>query len=253
MKKILLFLFFINCVVSCSKTDTSLNNSNSVQEISKQSDAAKAVNFSPTPAKKTPAKTKLPVPPVSDFSIQSFFRHSEQKNEKMNMLPPYQYGEISFFIGSTKVKAGDFATAVPLQIDGENLSLKIAKVEKAKFLDCDTEKMGSSVEFEKIADERLLKMTPISERPEEQPFDFFVIYPAAKNARKLKQTELTKKMLPENVKVEQVVAAIDLNDDGTPDLLVVNYCCFDSSQCDCTDNYRKINGEWKNLGGSEPC
>ncbi len=253
MKKILLFLFFINCFVSCSKTDVSLNISNNTQDISNQLISANAMNFTPTPANKTTSKTKIPAPKVSDFAVETFFRHSEQKDEKMNMLPPFQYGEISFFVASNKIKSGDSATAVSLQIDYQNITLKVKKIEGVPFLDCDVEKTGSNVEFEKITDRRLLEIKPISGRAEEQPFDFLVIYPAVKNAKKLIQTELTKEMLPEKVGVEQVVAAIDLNDDGNPDLLVSNYCCYDSSQCDCTESYQKINSKWKYLGASEPC
>jgi len=253
MKKLLLFLFFINCFVSCSKTDVSLNLSNNTQEISNQSGSSNAVNFTPTPAKKTTPKTKISTPKVSDFAVETFFRHSKKKDEKMNMLPPFQYGEISFFVASNKIKSGDSVTAISLQIDYENITLKVKKIERVPFLDCDVEKTGSDVEFEKVADRRLLEIKPISGRAEEQPFDFLVIYPTVENAKKLKQTELIKEMLPEKVGVEQVVAAIDLNDDGNPDLLVSNYCCYDSSQCDCTERYQKTNAEWKYLGGSEPC
>lgn len=252
MKTILLFLFFVGCLISCSKFDAPLNTANNAQNNSNQYNPSQpTVNPTTNP---TP-KVKTPVPKVSDFSIETFFRHSEQKDEKNNMLPPFQYGEVSFFITSTKVKAGEFATAIPLQIDGENLALKIKKVERMNFLDCDVEKKGSDIEFEKITDKNLLETKAVAERAggEEQPFDFLVVYPAVKNAKKLKKAELTKEMLPEMVEVEQVVAAIDLNEDGTPDLLIANYCCYDSSQCDCTNKYQKIASEWKYLGGSEPC
>ena len=253
MERFFLCLFFINCLISCSKSNASLNVGNDTRETSKQSDLSRAVT-NPTPIAATP-KTKIPVPKVTDFSIQTFFRQSEKKDEKMNMLPPYQFGEVSFFIASTKVKAGDLATAIPLQIDYKNLVLKISKVARMPFLDCDAEKQGSDIEFEKITDQHLLEIKAVEKRAggEEQPFDFLVIYPAVEKAKKLKKEELTKQMLPEKVEIEQIVAAIDLNEDGTPDLLISNYCCYDSSQCDCTEKYQKINSEWKYLGGSEPC
>jgi len=253
MKKALLFLFFINCLSACSHTDTSLSVADNVQKNSNQSDLS-GTNINPTPTAAL-RKTKMPVPRVSDFSIETFFRHSERKDEKKNMLPPYQYGEISFFVASRKVKFGDFATAVPLEIDYRNLALKIKKIERIRFLNCDVEKTGSDIEFGKITDKDLLEAKAVSGRAagEEQPFDFLVIYPAVWKAEKLKKTDLTKAMLPEKVEVEQVVAAIDLNDDGNPDLLINNYCCYDSSQCDCTEKFQKIASEWKYLGGSEPC
>jgi len=253
MRKALLLLFFIYCLTGCSNTDASLNIVDNTRKNSNQSDLS-ATNINPAPTA-APLKTKMPVPKVSDFSIETFFRHSELKDEKKNMLPPYQYGEISFFVASRKVKAGDFATAVPLEIEYKNLALKIKKVERIPFLHCDVEKIGSDIEFERITDKDLLEAKAISGRAagEEQPFDFLVIYPAVEKAVKLKKTNLTKAMLPEAVEVEQVVEAIDLNDDGNPDLLINNYCCYDSSQCDCTQKFQKIASEWKYLGGSEPC
>lgn len=253
MKKIFIYLTIAVFLAACSTVDAPPDISENAREIATPPDAVNAVSFAPMPAKKTTPKTKTPVPTVSDFAVETFFRHSEKKDEKMNMLPPFQYGEVSFFVQSAKIKPGDAATAVPVQIEGENITLKVKKIERVPFLNCDTEKTGSEVEFEKIIDRRLLEIKPISERSEEQPFDFLVIYPAVKNAKKLKQTELTKRMLPESVEVEQVAVAIDLNDDGDPDLLISNYCCYDSSQCDCTNRYQKINSKWKYLGGSEPC
>ncbi len=252
MKTIFILLLTISCSLSCSKTDAPLNATAGKAEIPNQSNSTNAAELIPTPTNTTP-KVKLPVPKISDFSIETFFRHSTQKDEKMNMLPPFQYGELSFFIGSKKVKTGDFVTAIPLQIDDKNLWLKIKKIKTVPFLDCDREKIGTEVEFEKITDRRLLEMDAAAERSEEQPFEFFVFYPGVKNAKKLKQADLTKKMLPENVNIQQVVAAIDLNDDGNPDLLVSSYCCYDSSQCDCTVKHQNINSKWKYLGGSEPC
>lgn len=253
MRKILLFLFFINCLTACSNSDASLNIPENVQKNSNQS-VSPAANIPPTPIA-APLKPKLPVPKVSDFSIQTLFRHSERKDEKKNMLPPYRYGEISFFVESKNVKAGDYATGVPLEVEYKNRALKIKKVERMPFLSCDVEKIGSDIEFEKITDQDLLEAEAVSESAsgEEQPFDFLVIYPAVERAKKLKKADLTKAMLPETVEVEQVVAAIDLNDDGEPDLLVSNYCCYDSSQCDCTQKFQKIAADWKYLGGSEPC
>lgn len=251
MKTQLIFLLLTICLISCSKNAENLNSKEIVWENVNQSNAANTVDSTPN-TEKTNSKTENPVPKIVNFEVRTFFRHSE-KDEIRETPPPYSFGEISFFSQTTKIKIGDSITAIPLQIDRENLTLKVKSLEKMKFLDCDAEKMGSEVEFAPITDKNLLEIKAVDGRGESQPFDMFLIYPAVEAARKMKQTELTQKMLPQSVKVNQVVIAIDLNGDNTPDLLVSSYCCYDSSQCDCTQNFKKVNSEWKYLGGSEPC
>lgn len=251
MRKNFTLLLAVVCLLACSKTRLSSNAANENQAVSNQTTTADTVISSPPPKAVSPNLS--PVPKVSDFSIQTFFRHSDKKDFRADRLPPFVYGEINFFVESANIKAEDSITAIWLETDEENLTLKAKTIKRVPFLKCDAEMTGSEVEFGKITERQLLEMKAAANRSDDQPFDFFLIYPAVKNARKLKKAELTKAMLPESVEVEQVVLAVDLNDDGDPDLLIGNYCCYDSSQCDCTNKYQKINAEWKYLGGSEPC
>ncbi len=252
MKSCLVFLYVALYLGFCPSEKNQADNSAPAQSISNISTVEKKADPEPQPTKMISPKN-LPVPKVITFSMQTFFRHSPTQNPLRQMTPPFAYGEITFFVESTKVKKGDSATAIWLSNDEENLSLKIRSATKIPYLNCTRKETGSDVEFDKITDRKLLEMKAVEGRSEDQPFEFFVIYPAVKKARRLNKTELTKEMLPESVAVTDVFAAVDLNEDGTPDLLISNYCCYDSSQCDCTSNYQKINSKWKYLGGSEPC
>ncbi len=175
-------------------------------------------------------------------------------------LPPYENAEVSSLVSKNKIQAGEKATVIPLQIDREPFDLKIASVGKTRMLDCDVERDALEGEFETVNDKELLEIKPTAGRSEESPFDVLVIYPAAASAKKLNPNELTKKMLPKNVAAKEVFAAIDLNGDAQPDLLITKYCCDSSAELgdencgnDCGAAYKKVNSVWKFMYSLEGC
>jgi hypothetical protein len=75
-----------------------------------------------------------------------------------------------------------------------------------------------------------------------------LIYPAVTFARLLSPEPLKNESLPKDVSVPQIKAAIDLDRDGQPDLLVVEHYCVASANgqgaLPCYDYYQKVDGAW---------
>lgn len=66
-------------------------------------------------------------------------------------------------------------------------------------------------------------------------------------------------MLPRGVAIKTVKAAVDLTNDGNPDVLVVEYCCGNpkktAKDCDytCGKTFKKTRNVWKLIDSSTPC
>ncbi len=92
------------------------------------------------------------------------------------------------------------------------------------------------------------------------PFDVCVIYPAIASARSLKLNALQAARLPSKVALANITAALDINNDQQPDVLLVEYCCdkpeLDRKACDltCSAVYvRAANGQWRIAETQTPC
>jgi hypothetical protein len=62
--------------------------------------------------------------------------------------------------------------------------------------------------------------------PNDVDLDVVIIYPSVPVARLVPKHNLTQSLLPKTVLLKNVFAAVDLSGSGTPDLLVVRYCCL---------------------------
>ena len=188
------------------------------------------------------------------------WRRSDNKDEDGNFLPPWKEVEITNVYGfNKKPVVGENVTVIPLDVDINPLELRIVKAEK-KENPCDEQLPALwEVELEHINQKVFFNIPPRPKRAEQYPFDVIVIYPAIRFANQLRRASLSKNMLPNGVAINTVKAAIDLTDDGKPDVLVVDYCCGNprksAENCDytCGKTFKKIGNTWKVIDTSAPC
>lgn len=209
-----------------------------------------------------PTTGKIVLPMVSDFGIFDVIRKSEIKDGDGRVTPPFSEATIN--IGLDKEpKAGEKATFIPLGVDIEPFQLAILKSEKKNFSCSDDSKTEYywDVEMEKITASSVLSIAPLKDRHEEYPFDVVGIYPAVKFAKRIEAADLRPEMLPKGVTAGIVEAAIDLDNDKSPDLILTSFCCSkpdqlpgDENDCYvCTKSYRKLSGRWTLADSAEPC
>lgn len=91
------------------------------------------------------------------------------------------------------------------------------------------------------------------------PFLVAVLYPANPRARALNRGLLDAADLPAGTLLQNVIMALDLNGDQTPDLIATEYCCdrpkSARAHCDltCGKTYLRTAGQWKQIDASTPC
>ncbi|MCA1622824.1 MAG: hypothetical protein LC778_03335 [Acidobacteria bacterium] len=256
----LIYLFFVVLTaVSCSQNNSStteLQNQNKTKAVKISQKQTEQISPKGTPA----PRGQIPMPDVKDFAIVDFVRSSDTKDASGIYQPPYRSAEISLSLEHL-AKVGEKISVIPLQVDFEPFEMEIKKVEEITETGCDEEKPKRfwNVEFEKITRQDFLAVEPIKNRSGEFPFDIFVIYPAVKFARKLELHELKKEVLPKNVFLNMITAAIDLTNDGKPDLLEASFCCSKANKtpedCDytCGRTFKKTKGVWKQIKYLQPC
>ncbi|MBA2501728.1 MAG: hypothetical protein H0V27_02495 [Pyrinomonadaceae bacterium] len=205
-------------------------------------------------------RTVLP-PEVRAFSPGDVMRSSGRQDVSGIAQPPWT--EVVINVGSFNIQPrnGASVTIVPLEVDVAPLQLKIVKVTRQRD-ECTGEgKISWGVELEKIRERSFWEQRAVTGRREDVPFGVLVIYPAVANARAIKRNELKTTMLPRGVKPATVNAAVDVNNDGKPDLLWVSYCCDaptragNDSNCDltCGRTYKRGSNGWKLVKTFEPC
>ena len=155
---------------------------------------------------------------------------------------------------------GDAVSVVTLDSDIPTLSVRILRAKKQTEDPC-TERPVNwwEIELEPLKERNFFEVTAPAERSAEYPFDVVIIYPAVKFARQVGKDQLKLGMLPKGVFVDTVKAAIDLNDDGAPDLVVLEYCCSDRKKppeaCEytCGKTFKKVRNTWKLIDTFAPC
>jgi hypothetical protein len=114
-------------------------------------------------------------------------------------------------------------------------------------------------ELEPVRAPELFRIEPRAGRAGEFPFDVCVIYPASRAARSLPVRQLRPSTLPRGFVPEVVAAAVDLNGDGRPEVVITKFCCGDerrpSATCDltCSKTFRRARGVWRLIDKSNPC
>jgi hypothetical protein len=189
---------------------------------------------------------------IGEFAL---LRNSDTRDENGWTLPPYKNAEIKmgFYF---EPRIGEEITIVPLKISIEPFRIKIVNATKTKNSGCiksETEQYFWAIETEKITKPEILEIKTVDKNYKNQmPISVFAIYPAVKFAKSLNKLSLSKNSLPRNVLFENVESAIDLNNDETPDLLSVNFCCGEPEKVKvekcpyiCKKYYKKNNKVWE--------
>ncbi|HXG84196.1 MAG TPA: hypothetical protein VNI84_09225 [Pyrinomonadaceae bacterium] len=164
-----------------------------------------------------------------------------------------------------EANAGEKVTVIPLGVKIEPFQLPISKVTKQKETGCDEPKKDFyfDIELEKITDKTILETEPVDKEVIGRAFGDFGIYPSVDFARNISPPELKQEMIPKGIAIETVEGAVDLDNDGKPDLLALSFCCADenepvnslSDNCfySCEKYFKKINGVWKLVRAENPC
>lgn len=255
-----IFALSIGWLTSCSTKQTALSQPQSSIQNNSTNQNKKASEEKPLEKLATSThKTKLPT--VKDFGVTHLRRISNNKDEGGLLLPPFGHAEIdtAHFV---EVEAGEKYTIVPLNVNIKPFQLPIIKATKTTNGGCDEKEPDFLwvVEFERITNKEILEIAGVGHSTPEYPFDVFLIYPAVKFAKNILQSELEAGMLPKDISVNTVEAAIDLDNDKKPDLIEVRYCCSDKfispkeNDCyTCLKLFKKVKGIWKLVDEAMPC
>lgn len=255
------FVLFVCLVISCSQKSIETNLSqtntqiNSTNQIEKSEEKTLEKLSSPT------GKRKLPV--VKDFGVFYVYRDSDNTNVGGSPIAPFKSAEIEMVVDN-EAKVGEKITMIPLQVEIEPFQIAISKVTKKRYNGCDEPRKDFhfDIEFEEITDKIVLEAELVDNQGMER-FGVFTIYPAVDFAKNILPPALKQEMLPKGVAIQIIEAAIDLDNDGKPDLLALSFCCADETKAvDSTDNdcnyscekyFRKINQSWKLIRSENPC
>ncbi len=255
---IILFVCLIN---SCSQKsiETNLPQTNTQINSTNQSERTEGKNLEKLSSPK--GKRKLPV--VKDFGVFYVYRESDNKDVGGSPIAPFKSAEIKM-VTDSEARAGEKITMIPLQVEVEPFQIAISKVTKKRYNGCDEPKKDFhfEIEFEEITDKIVLEAELVDNQGMER-FGVFTIYPAVDFAKNILPPTLKQEMLPKEVAIQTIEAAIDLDNDGKPDLLALSFCCADETKAvDSTDNdcnyscekiFRKIKQSWKLIRSENPC
>jgi hypothetical protein len=198
---------------------------------------------------------KILLPEIKSVYESALIRHSEIKDDKGWMSPPYKSANIvSFF--NVEPKVGEKVTVIPLNVEIEPFQLEISEVFKTPSSNCPDENNDEFIwktELDIITDKEILEFTPPQEGYNKQmPFGAFVIYPSVEFAQSLPIPFISSKNLPKNIARNRIQSAIDIDNDNAPDLLTVLFCCGEpekesAENCPyaCSKYYKKIGETWK--------
>ncbi len=256
------FVLFVCLVFFCSQKsiETNLTQENSQIVSTNQIERKEEKTLEKLSSPK--GKRKLPV--VKDFGVFYLYRESDNNDVGGSPIAPFKSAKIEMVIDS-EAKAGEKITMIPLQVEVEPFQLPISKVTKKRYNGCDEPKkdFNFDIEFEEITDKIVLEVEAVDKLFTSRAFGVFGIYPAVDFAKNILPPALKQEMLPKEVAIQTVEAAIDLDNDGKPDLLSLSFCCADEnkpvnstdSDCyySCEKIFRKINQNWKLIRSESPC
>jgi hypothetical protein len=206
------------------------------------------------------ARKPIRMPQVQTIGEGVVWRISDNKDAKGSFLPPWKEIKITnVFAFKKKPVVGEKVTVIPLDVDIAPLELRIVKAEKKENACNERLPAWWEIELEPIKQREFFEIAARPNRRQDYPFDVCLIYPAVKFAHQVRRDRLTKSMLPRGVSVNTVEGAIDLTNDGIPDVLMVKNCCDDPKkavdECDyaCGKTFKKIRNAWKLIDTSRPC
>lgn len=213
---------------------------------------------SPKPTEIQQTSKIFSLPKVQSFTQTDVWRESTVKDKHGFDLPPYTKVNLNIFEFDQKPGVGEKVTVVPLEVNVAPIELKILKATESGGCDKSSPR-NWQIELEPITRREFFEVSAIPNRREDAPFDVCIIYPAVEFARQIKKEQLTQEVLPDGITIRTVTAAIDLNNDLKPDILIAQYCCQDSTkpreECDltCGKTFKKVNDKWMLVDESQPC
>lgn len=202
----------------------------------------------------------LPIPQVQIVGEGAVWRISDSKDEDGHYLPPWKEIQITNVLDFKQQPiVGEKVTVIPLDVNIAALGLRVVKAEKQDNACDETMPARWEIELEPIRQRKILDIAPAPDRALDHPFDVCVIYPSVLFAHQVKRNRLTQNMLPKGVAIKTVTAAVDLTNDGIPDVLMVEYCCGNPKKtpkdCDytCGKTFKKTRSGWKLIDSYTPC
>ena len=206
------------------------------------------------------ATKPVSMPQIQTVGEGSVWRRSDNKGQHGNFLPPWKEIQITNLFGfKERPLVGEKITVIPLDVNIPPLELKIVKADKKANACEDGLPAAWEVELQVVREKSFSDAEPAPNRSAEYPFDVCLIYPAVKFVNPIKRENLSSSMLPNGIALSTVKAAIDLTNDGKPDVLIVDYCCGNpnkpAADCDytCGKTFKKTGNAWKLIDTSSPC
>ena len=174
--------------------------------------------------------------------------------------PPWKRITVANIFGfKRKPRVGAAVTVITLRSEFAPLDLRILKAEQ-KEDPCNASLPRLwEVELEPVTQREFFDVLPPTDRNDVYPFDVVIIYPAVKSARQIDRNQLKRATLPKRALINTVKAAIDLNVDRKPDVIVTAYCCLAPTkpvnECDytCGKTFKRVGNSWKLVETSGPC
>lgn len=173
--------------------------------------------------------------------------------------PPWKRIDITGVGFRSAPKSGTTVTVVPFSPKTQAFELKVETVRRGGIC-APNRTPWHAIGFAPANRPDLGKVAPYPYRAPDVPIDAAVLYPVAKKARLLPASSVKQTGMPKGFLQKTVRGAIDLDDDGRPDLLFLEYCCrnrttvFPSCLATCGTVFRKDeSGNWKVLGRPGPC
>ena len=199
-------------------------------------------------------KRPTPIPLVQTIGVGIVWRESADQR------PPWKQITITNIFGFKKRPVvGEKVTVITVGSDISSFDLRIIKAQKKNAACNERLPPEWEVELEPLKQKSFFEVAPPSDRNGEYPFDVVILYPAVKTAQQVRRAQLELKTLPSGVVLDTVKAAIDLNDDRKPDVVVMEYCCEQETkpakECDytCSKTFKKVTNAWKLVDTSAPC
>lgn len=264
---IVAILFLANCSYQTTNTKVATENdekTNTSKNETVENTEAETVKSDETAS--LPDK-KFSLPNVKKFGVYSVIRNSDSTDEHGSQVSPFKEVEIPLIYWKIKPAAGEKVTVIALDTKFAPFELSIKDVSQTKneyTESCGQDENESfwKIDLERLENKKMLEMKPVIEgNSAEYPFEVVVIYPSVEFARQIKPDKIKKEDLPKDAKVSEITAAIDLTNDGIPDLLELKYCCErsksrDDKTCDysdCGELWKRVNGKWKKTFDWSPC
>jgi hypothetical protein len=204
-----------------------------------------------TPPEATPPEAAPPA--VPSLAIVSAYRPAGLQSQELRF-------EVAEF--RQRPSTGVAVTVIPLGINLPPVASRVLSVQKIP--DPCSEALPSwwEVQITPLTQtEYITAASPYREAEDSAhyPFKVCVLYPANPQAQALNPGTLDEAALPTGTRLEQVVLALDLDADQTPDLVLIEACCdkpqLPLKECDltCRKTWQRVGGQWKVIDRGTPC